>query len=233
MNPPAPAGLLFDLDGTLVDTEPANAAASVRVFRELCGAAVRAEDFRPFVGTGDRRYLQGVAERYGLSIDLDRAVELRERYIREIAAAEGLKPFPGMAEVLRAARGRPGVKSAVVTSGNREKSRLLLTAAGFDPGGFDAWVTVEDAARPKPEPDLFLEAARRLGIPPARCVVVEDAPAGVEAARRAGMRCVAVAQTAPAERLTGADRVVARIDDVGIDRMLALAAEGPFRGNPA
>lgn len=221
--PQAVTALIFDIDGTLVDTEPANAAASVRVFRELCGAEVRAEDFRPFVGTGDRRYLEGVAERYGVAIDVERAAAVRERYIREIAEREGLRAFPGMKELLAAARARPDVRTATATSGTREKSRVLLAAAGIDPEAFAVYVTQEDVADPKPAPDLYREAARRLGVPPARCVVIEDAPAGVEAALRAGMACVALTQSAPPEALARAHRVVGRIDEIGLEGLLDLA----------
>lgn len=219
---PLVTALIFDIDGTLVDTEPANAEASVRVFRELHGADVRAEDFRPFVGMGDRRYLEGVAKRYGVTLDLERALALRERLIREIAERRGLRAFPGMAELLAAARARPDVRPAVATSGTREKSRMILAAAGIAPEAFAAYVTKEDVAHPKPAPDLYLEAARRLGVPPARCVVIEDAPAGVEAALRAGMACVALTQSSPPETLARAHRVVARIDEVGLEGLVAL-----------
>jgi HAD superfamily hydrolase (TIGR01509 family) len=220
--PDGPVALIFDIDGTLVDTEPANAAASVRVFRELCGVEVIPEEFRPFVGTGDRRYLQGVAERRGVAIDLDRATALRERYLLEVAVPGGLRAFPGMADVVAAARRCPDVRVAVATSGKREKSRRLLAAAGFDPDGWDAYVTAEDVARPKPAPDLFRAAADRLGVASARCVVIEDAPSGVAAARAAGMICVAVVQSSPPEALAGAHRVVRRIDELGLEGLLAL-----------
>ena len=215
--------LIFDLDGTLVDTEPANAAASARVFRELCGVDPAPEEFRPFVGMGDRRYMEGVAERRGVALDLDRAVALRERYLLEISAPGALRAFPGMAETVTAARARPDVAVAVATSGSRQKSRRLLMAARFDPDAFDAYLTAEDVANAKPAPDLFLAAARALGAPPGRCVVIEDAPSGVEAARRAGMACVAVAQTVPASQLAGATRIVGRLDELGIADLLRLA----------
>ena len=121
----------------------------------------------------------------------------------------------------------------MATSGKREKSLRLLCAAGYDPGSFDAYVTAEDVVNPKPAPDLFLEAARRLGLTPRQCVVIEDAPSGVEAARRAGMACVAVVQTVPPDQLAGATRIVSCVDELGLEGLLQLARTGTEAGAKA
>jgi HAD superfamily hydrolase (TIGR01509 family) len=231
MNSASPAAaIIFDVDGTIVDTEPANAAASARVFREVCGVEVKAEDFQPFVGMGDRRYMEGVAEKYGVKIDLVRAVEMRERYILEIAEKEGLRAFPGMREIITAVRRRKDLLVAIATSGSREKSRSMLRAAGVDPDGFAAYVTGDEVAEKKPHPAIYLLTAKRLGIAPVRCVVIEDAPSGVAAAKRAGMRCVAVAQTVTAAALAGADRIVKNIDEIGLNEISRLAYGGANLG---
>jgi beta-phosphoglucomutase-like phosphatase (HAD superfamily) len=96
-------------------------------------------------------------------------------------------------------------------------------------GRFRAIVTAEDVTRGKPDPQVFLLAAQRLGVPPARCVVFEDTAVGIDAARAGGMRVVGVTTTHPAERLAGATWIVRRLDEL---RVADLAATGPGRTRP-
>jgi len=103
---------------------------------------------------------------------------------------------------------------AVASSADKIKVVANLKKIELAPESWDAVVTGERVEQKKPAPDIFLTAARDLGVPPAQCVVVEDAVNGIEAAKAAGMRCVAVAQTFPAERLQAANIVRDRISDV-------------------
>ncbi len=112
-----------------------------------------------------------------------------------------------MRELVNAALDDEAFSVAIATSGTREKSGAVLRAAGL-PTQNMVRVTGDDVTLKKPDPELFLLAAQRLGLPPARCIVFEDAPSGVEAALRAGAKCVAVTTTAPREALARAHRVV-------------------------
>ncbi len=185
------SALIFDMDGVLCDSEPLIAEAAIRMFAERHGIRVRAEDFLPFVGAGEDRYLGGVAEKYGVRLQpgADKA-RVYEIYLELIPGR--LKPIPGAAEFVRMAR-TAGFRLAVATSADRVKMEGNLREIRLPPETFDAIVTGEDIEHKKPAPDIFLLAARRLGVSPESCVVVEDALNGVRAAKTAGARCLALA----------------------------------------
>jgi len=196
--------VIFDMDGVLTDSEPLINTAAVSMFREL-GLAVQPEDFHPFVGTGENRYLGGVAERYGFAIDIPTA-KRRTYEIYLGLVPEQLEAFPGAVELVRACSAA-GLQVAVASSADRIKIDANLHKIGLPREGWDAIVTGDDVEHKKPAPDIFLAAARALGRCSDACVVVEDAVNGIQAAKAAGMRCVAVAQTFPVQQLAQADLV--------------------------
>ena len=214
--------MIFDVDGVVADTEALNARASVMMFRELYGVEVRPEDFRPFVGTGDERYVQGVAEKHGVAIDTAAAVERRRANFFTLLETEPLPAMPGVLELVQAARDDPSVRLAIATSGNKDKQFPVIEGAGLRPEWFDAVITGDDVTRKKPDPQIYLVTAKRLGIPPDRCVVFEDAPVGVTAAKAAGMKCVAVTGSVEAEELGHADLVVDSLAEVGMGALRAM-----------
>ncbi len=201
------AGVIFDMDGVLCDSEPFICEAACRMFAEQYHVAVQPEDFLPFVGAGENRYLGGVAEKYGISLDIERDKARTYAIYLEIIRGR-LQPLAGVHEFLAACRQR-GLRLAVATSADRIKMDGNLAQIGLAPERFDALVTGSDVERKKPHPDIFLKAAERLGLAPAACLVVEDAPNGVEAAKRAGSRCLALATSfsEAALRAAGADWV--------------------------
>lgn len=203
--------VIFDMDGVLTDSEPLICESAMAMFREL-GLTVQAADFEPFVGTGENRYLGGVAEKYGREIDL-MAAKRRTYEIYLTLVPLRLNAFPGAVDLVKACR-HVGLKTAVGSSADLIKVRANLDHIGLPPNGWSAVVTAEDVTRRKPHPDLFLKAAERMRVNPAGCVVIEDAPNGIRAARAAGMHCVAVAQTFDSVSLAEADRIFARISDV-------------------
>lgn len=206
--------VIFDMDGVLADSEPLICAAACAMFRER-GVTVSPEDFQPFVGAGENRYIGGVAEKYGLALDIVEAkARTYELYLSMVP--EMLAVFPGAVELVKACRSA-GLLCAVGSSADRIKVDANLRKIGLPPESWQAVVTAEDVERRKPDPALFLKAAARLGVSPDDCVVVEDAVNGIAAAKEAGMRCVAVATTFPAERLTQADLVRPSIATVTLD----------------
>jgi HAD superfamily hydrolase (TIGR01509 family) len=217
--------MIFDVDGVIADTEALNARASVLMFRQLYGVEVQAEDFQPFVGTGDERYVQGVAEKYGVQIDTGKAVEQRRANFFALLENEPLPAMPGVRELVLAARESPLWRVAIATSGNKDKQFPVITGTGLKLEWFDAVITGEDVTRKKPDPEIYLVTAKRLQIPAQRCVVFEDAPAGVAAAKAAGMACVAVTSSVPADQLTAADRVVESLAEVDLGELEALVGD--------
>lgn len=202
---------IFDMDGVLADSEPLICAAACAMFLEL-GVTVSPEDFLPFVGAGENRYIGGVAEKHGVALDIVKAkARTYELYLQMVP--EHLHVFPGAVELVVACRAA-GFVCAVASSADRIKVVANLRKIGLPPESWQAVVTAEDVERRKPDPALFLKAAELLGVAPAQCTVVEDAVNGIAAAKAAGMRCVAVASTFQAEQLLQADLVRATIAEI-------------------
>lgn len=209
---------LFDLDGTLIDSMPHHQGAWVQWYARR-GLALDAGDF--FASTAGRSNAEILLDLFP-SHTVDEHVTMaeekeaiyREFALRSLALIGGAQ---GFVEQARAA----GLRLAVCTA-----STLPNIALAFERHGIDRWVeTVVSPAdhssepgngarlRGKPHPDIFLEAARRLGIAPEHCVVFEDAPLGVEGARRAGMKAVALTTTLPADAFAAFDNLIAIAPD--------------------
>ena len=213
---------IFDMDGVLTDSEPVICAAATEMFHEL-GVTVCPEDFRPFVGTGENRYIGGVAEKYGVTLDIPTAKRRTyEIYLQLVE--QGIDAFPGAVELVSACR-EFGLLLAVASSADRIKIEANLRKIGLPWKAWDTVVTGEDVRNTKPAPDIFLAAASHLGLTADDCCVVEDAPNGVAAAKAAGMRCVAVAQTFPPARLTVADLVRTSLVQVSVADLIGSSAE--------
>ena len=221
---PAVQAVIFDMDGVLTDSEPLINAAAIAMFREK-GLEVQPSDFLPFVGAGEDRYIGGVTEKHHFPLDLTAAKRRTYEIYLELVSTR-LKVFPGVHELVRACR-QAGLRLAVASSADEVKIVANLRQIGLAPDTWDAVVTGEDVAAKKPAPDIFLAAATRLGLAPAQCVVVEDAVNGVQAAKAAGMRCVAVAQTFPAAQLQGADVVRSDIAAVSLADLAKEATDTP------
>ncbi|MFO8081903.1 MAG: HAD family phosphatase [Armatimonadota bacterium] len=211
--------IIFDVDGVVADTEVLNARASVMMFEELYDTEVQPEDFREFVGTGDERYVEGVAEKYGVEIDTDEAVERRKESFFKLQEKEPLPAMPGVMDILETARVSADVMLAIATSGNKDKQFPVIEGAGLELEWFDVVVTGDDVTRKKPDPQIYEITAEKLGLPPERCVVLEDAPAGVASAKAAGAVCVAVTSSVDAEKLQEADLVVGSLEEVSVAQM--------------
>jgi len=218
--------VLFDMDGVLVDSEPIINAAAIRALAEF-GVEARPEDFEPFVGAGEDRYVGGVAELHGKAYVLEMKRRTYDWYLKLLPGMG--KAFPGAKNLVELLH-QHGIACAVASSADRVKVEAnLRSVLGVPPEGFAALVTGEDVVRRKPHPDISLEAARRLGLSAEACCVVEDAINGVQAAKTAGMRCVAVATSFSAESLAaaGADLVRPAIAEITVDDLLAGPPTAP------
>lgn len=198
-------GVIFDMDGVLVDSEPLINNAAVAMFHERGHTQVVGEDFTPFIGGGEDRYIAGVAEHYGIALDVTEA-KARTYAIYLDRFVQELDPYPGARELVERCRATDA-RVAVASATDRLRLVANLERAGLPVDTWDAVVGGEDVVRKKPAPDAFLLAAERLGVAPGHCTVIEDSHHGVAAAQAAGMRCVAVAQTFPAQLLAAADIV--------------------------
>ncbi|MFD9410904.1 HAD family hydrolase [Streptomyces sp. NPDC059989] len=194
--------VIFDNDGVLVDSEPLANSILAGYLSELGHPTTYEDSLRDYMGAAVHRVHDLVLERTGARLpdDFDETL-----HARTFAAFEReLKPVPGVEEVLGLLTAH-GVGYCLASSGSHERIRVGLRVAGLDGWFEEEWIfSSQDVGQGKPAPDLFLHAARQMGVEPSRCVVVEDSPLGVEAARAAGMDVYAFTSMMPADRLPGA-----------------------------
>ena len=215
--------VIFDMDGVLTDSEPLINAAAIAMFREK-GLVVQPDDFLPFVGAGEERYTGGVAEKYDFPLNPVEGKRRTYEIYFDLVPSK-LQAFPGVPELVHACRAA-GLLVAVASSADEIKVRANLEKIRLPMAFWDAVTTGEVVVKKKPFPDIFLAAAERLRARPMECVVVEDAVNGIQAANAAGMRCVAVAHTFPANLLYEADVVREKISEVKLSD-LAPSIQSP------
>ena len=206
------AAVLFDMDGVLVDSEEYIRQAAVMMFKEK-GHQVAPEDFLPFTGMGENRYLGGVAEKNGIPFDLEE--DKTRTYEIYAGLVKGkLDPLDGVNDFIRTCRER-GLKLAVASSADPVKVNINLEEIGLDRSLFLAIVTGMDIEHKKPAPDIFLKAARLLEADPECCLVVEDAVSGVAAGKAAGARVLALTTSFSSDELSAADWITATLATAG------------------
>jgi beta-phosphoglucomutase len=204
-------GVLFDMDGVLVDSEPFICKAAIMMFEEL-GIKVMPEDFHPFVGMGENKYIGGVAEKHGVHIDIEK-VKARTYQIYENIVRGNLSALPGAHEFISECRKR-GFRLALATSADRVKMEVNLREIGLPSATFNFIVTGLDVSNKKPFPDIYIKAAEGIDLDPQECLVVEDAVSGIRAGKAAGCRCLAVTSSFEADVLAEADWICGSLKDV-------------------
>ncbi|WP_409058988.1 HAD family hydrolase [Streptomyces sp. SYP-A7185] len=194
--------VIFDNDGVLVDSEPLSNTILAGYLTELGHPTTYEDSLRDYMGAAVHRVHDLVLERSGqrLPEDFDAAF-----HARVFAAFEReLEPVAGAVDVLEKLVA-DGVPYCLASSGSHERIRVGHRRTGLDRWFDDGRIfSAEDVGRGKPAPDLFLYAAERMGVRPEKCVVIEDSPLGVQAARSAGMTVYGFTAMTPAERLSGA-----------------------------
>ena len=190
--------ILFDMDGVLIESEFLMRHAAIQALAEY-GIEAKHEDFLEFTGMGEDKFVGGVAEKYGHTYTFDmkeKAYDYFGEQVKEMAHVPA-----GVKEMLMALHEK-GLVLAVCSAADLRKVRYNIQAIGVDESIFTALVTGSDVARKKPFPDIYLEGARRVGMEPKDCLVVEDAISGIQAAHAAGMDAVGVPTTFSKEELT-------------------------------
>jgi beta-phosphoglucomutase family hydrolase len=211
----AAKAVLWDLDGVLVDSTRFHYEAYRKLLAER-GREIGFEEFRNLFGLRNEPILRRLLGELPPA-EIERLADRKEELFRELIAGR-VEALPGAADLARRLSDA-GVPMAIVSSTPRANIELILGSLGLA-DAFDVVVGAEDARRGKPHPEGFLAAAERLGVAPGDCVVLEDAPEGIEGAKAAGMRCIGVATTRPPERLSEADLVVERLDHPRVEALL-------------
>jgi HAD superfamily hydrolase (TIGR01509 family) len=208
--------VLWDVDGTLVDTAELHFQAWVELARELDKPFTRAD----FAGTFGWRNPEIIPKLFGKEYDDAQIAQLGDHKedLYRAEAAKGVALLPGVQALLDGI-GQAGGRQAIGSSAPRRNIDLILDITRTT-SRFAAIVSMEDTTRGKPDPEVFLLGAKKLGIAPERCIVLEDAPVGVQAAKAGGMRAIGVTfiQHHPAEKLAaaGADLVVPSLKQVSV-----------------
>ncbi|MCP4261951.1 MAG: HAD family phosphatase [Planctomycetes bacterium] len=218
-------GLIFDVDGVIADTEAANARASIKVFADFLGLeGVVRKDFEAGLGRGAEEYVKAGAKTHGIELtdeQIQKITQLRQEYFLKVLKEESMPPFPGVLDLIEKAMQREDFRLAIATSGTHEKSQAVLEAAKI-PYKKMVYIHGDYVKHKKPNPELFLLAAKGIGIEPANCVVIEDAPNGVEAAKAAGAKCIAVTNSTTAENLSHADLVCESLEKIDLQTITKL-----------
>jgi HAD superfamily hydrolase (TIGR01509 family) len=215
---PNPHAVLWDLDGTLADTMTSH----FRAWREVLAGEGYTLSWETFAASFGQRNDTALCSMLGTELptgDIERISCIKEERFRALVREEGLDLLPGVTARLRASQ-NAGWRQALVTSAPRANAETMLGVLGVAEF-FAVVVTGDDVALGKPHPEPFLMAADALKVPPSRCLVVEDSPSGIEAARRAGMRSIAVG---PAHASLPATLRVASLADLPIEAFETLIA---------
>ncbi len=184
-----PCCVIFDLDGVLLDSEPLHVEATNQVLQRF-GKHLTVQENAQFMGLADPEYWAALLRYFGLEgVAIEPLLREKARVYSNLVKTRPLKPFPGIPELLEALR-HAGCRLAVASSSRLEDIETVLRRLGLR-DFFDAVVSGEEVPRSKPDPAIFLEAARRLECNPENCVAIEDSLNGLRAARAAGMRAVA------------------------------------------
>jgi HAD superfamily hydrolase (TIGR01509 family) len=217
--------VLFDMDGVIVDSEPLWSEAEKQLLarRNLAYSpslktAMMGRDARGAVGF--------LIEHYGLAESPGELIGERNQLIAELFK-EHLKAIPGALEVVRSVRAA-GIVTGLVSSSPKPLMELALEKIGAT-GLFALALSGDQVARGKPAPDIYINAAEKLGVKPGCCLVIEDAPHGVTAAKHAGMCCLAISTSVRVVELAMADKVVSGFAEVDVQLLQDLVQHRPRR----
>ncbi|WP_258375205.1 HAD family phosphatase [Curtobacterium sp. MCSS17_008] len=212
-----PAAVLWDMDGTIIDTEPIWQQSQVELTSRH-GAEWTHEDGLALVGSGLERSGEILRDK-GVDMEVEEIVQWMTDYVMERLQAGELPWRPGARELVEELHDR-GVPTALVTMSRRKMA--LVTADALGARGFRVVVAGDDVDRPKPYPDAYLAAAAQLGVDPTACVAIEDSATGVASAVASGAVTVAVEHIVPLSEIAGGDVHLTTLADVDVDRLVEL-----------
>jgi HAD superfamily hydrolase (TIGR01509 family) len=221
-----PFGLIFDVDGVLADTEALSAQACTDAFRTLYNIEIPLAEHRAFIGATPEHHVEGLARRHGIRINTREAVKAHlENFLSRMNDSDDIS-YPGARALIGDVSRYPEWKLALATGSGRTRSEATIAKVQLDSSVFTAWVTGDDVNFAKPDPEIYLRTASRLGMFPRQCIVIEDSVAGLAAAKAASMHCIAITNTFPGEALRAADRIVDSLEHISLTLLYDLIEGG-------
>jgi len=210
--------VIFDMDGVLADTGPIHYESWVKMANEI-GKTFKKSFFEATFG---QQSVPITRQLVGRNVDqnlVEKWAQLKEQYYREMLK-DKIKPLPGVIELIEDLKSI-NFKLAVGSSGPPENVELLLTSLKIE-HFFDTIITAAEVQNGKPSPEVFIIAAQKINVKPQNCLVIEDAPVGIEAAKRANMKCIALTTTHEIVDLRIADMIVQDLTYVSVNSILDL-----------
>lgn len=199
--------IIFDMDGVLVDSEPFHIEIEKRMFRKM-GLDVSDKEHAGYMGTATDVMWRSIIEKRNLALDVDELTRLTvQEGIPFFKSFEKIEPMPGLEKLLKRLL-KAKIPMAVASSSDAETVQVITEKSGLRKY-FRYAISSSEVGKSKPEPDVFLHAAKLLGEKPANCLVIEDSKNGIKAAKAAGMFCVAYSgAAADSQDQTQADKIV-------------------------
>ncbi len=218
MSKPHLEAVLWDMDGVIADTMQYHMSAWRDILQDM-GITMTEEDFRPLFGQRHDRIIRHFLGDKMTHEEIEALSDRKQALYRQ-RVAKDIRAFPGVIDLMKALQ-KNGIKAALASSATKENVDVIVEGLGIAKF-FQAFVNGPEVAEGKPSPLIFQLAAKKLGTQPADCVVIEDAIAGVAAAKTGGMKCIAVTNSLPRERLKDADLIVDSLEEVNIDILRGL-----------
>ena len=221
--------VIFDMDGVIIDSEPIHSLMKIRTFQHY-GLQLTQEECLPYMGRTTKSMFQYFIEKYDPSISLAEMVRYKhEIYLAALRSDDSIRPIAGIVELLQQLAERQ-ILAAIGSSSGRQVIQAVVDKFRLEKY-FQSILSGADLPNSKPDPAVYLLSAERLGVKPADCLVVEDAAAGVAAAKAAGMYCIAYRNPNSGQQdLSRADEIVHSIAAIDIDKFLLDGGHGGRRG---
>lgn len=210
--------LILDMDGVIIDSEPMHFKLERELLEEL-GGRISPREQEEFVGRTDRFIWSELKARFRLKEDLDRIIDMKkDRFLERIGEIGLVENFRDFLEMI----GREDLKIAIASSNNRGAVERVIEF--FDLADhIDFYISGEEVERGKPDPEIFLKAAEKLGVSPKDCLVIEDATSGIRAAKAAGMKSIGLDNpNSGRQDLAEADLVIAGFRDLSMEKIRLL-----------
>ena len=182
-------GVIFDMDGVLVDSEPVHLESTIRMMNDDFGITFTSDDNREFLGSTDRHMYETLKKRHDLSPSSDELIERRKAIYVDMLQSNGIPWRDGIRELVTDLAAQ-GLRIGLASSGLRRIIEMILETGNIRTH-FGVVVTGDDVIAPKPAPDIYVEAIRQLGLAASSCAAIEDTDVGVRAAKNAGASAIA------------------------------------------